>query len=229
MPEKTTRRELEYPFGQYTWLSTAFVTVYFLQAAWLVANRAIIAFLSVNGAQTALVRYAAQSPLVSTVVFSSVLLILSLLAARMTDSLPCRGAFLLNAGSALILLSGVLFHTASFSGGIVFQAGLFFVSGLLQVGLFLLLCINREIKPDARAGAAVAAVFHVIRILCHMAAYFCVWKMEQSGSGGWYARMLAYSNTAALFVGIAVFVASGMTFWLMRTPVRAPQYPPKKF
>ena len=208
----------ERPYGALPWLGTALAVWMYAQAAWLVAAR----FLGHAGSGAAAFAEAAERP--AALLLACGACALYLLAARATDSIVDRAAFL--ACAAAELLRALARPAARLGSVAAAAAGL--LPWALLTAAFLLLSINRENTRDARSFAGLAAPALLARFAGGAAAYYGAAALMQ-GLKPLRAslRVVTLGGTLSFFAAIASYVLMAAVFLFLRTPTKAAQYPKK--
>ncbi|MDD6876768.1 MAG: hypothetical protein PUD44_03160 [Clostridiaceae bacterium] len=210
------------PFGALPFLGTALAVLCWGNAAWTVADRFLTKLVSPTLGEN-LARYLDVKSLVTCILFSGGALICYLLAAKATESIADKGGFLIGAASAaLTVLATALSYVLKDT--LAVDALCRTLAAALLAAAFLLFAINRENSRDARSFSSIAAGFLLLRVFAYLANYYAVWLLETQAAG---ARLLAVSSGFFLFTNVVAYVFAGTAFLFMRTPVPAPQYPPK--
>ncbi|NMA09283.1 MAG: hypothetical protein GX929_09250 [Clostridiales bacterium] len=218
------------PFGNAPWLGIALTALLWLKAVWSVGDRFLTRLLD-SADSVALSGYINVGAIAKLVIFSCGFLVLYLIAARRTESIPNRAAFLLCALSegcmaVPVVLSLLLPTAADPYTSLYLGAALGCASSLaLTVGFFIF-AVNRENSRDTRLCAGFVVPAHAVRTFAVASTYFATWMIYQGGAAVWMS-VLAVSGFITLFTGIIADILSGAAFLFMRTPVRTPQYPEK--
>lgn len=213
-------------FGTAHWLGILFAVLLWGNAVWSVAAKFIGLYIGSRGNAELTEFFASANALFSAVLFGGGMLVLFLLAAKLTNSFPNRAAFLFAAaGEAVRLLCfGASFLIRNAEPSLALDAcSVTFRQGM-YIAMLLLFASNRENSAACRSMATAAAAFSLLTVAGQAVYYLSMWNMLRSAVP---ALSLAGRIAYALqwFLCLIWDVLTGSCFLLMREPVPVMEYP----